>query len=110
MKREEQKKTSATRILGERYVKGNRKRIRRIEREIEKAEVAAKIYEMRTQAGLSQIELAQRVKTSQSVISRLEDADYRGHSLRMLERVAEALDCRVQIGFVPNGVHATQKG
>ena len=107
MKREEQKKTRATRILGERYVKGNRKRIRRIEREIEKAEVAAQIYEMRIHAGLSQIQLAQRVKTSQSVISRLEDADYRGHSLRMLERVAEALDCRVQIGFVPNGVHAT---
>ena len=107
MKKEEQKKTRATRILAERYVTGNRKRIRRIKREIEKAEVAAKIYEMRTQAGLSQIELAQRVKTSQSVISRLEDADYRGHSLRMLERVAEALDCRVQIWFVPNGAHAT---
>ncbi len=110
MKKEEQKKTTATRILSERYVKGNRKRIRRIEREIEKAEVAAKIYEIRTQAGLSQKELAQRVKTSQSVISRLEDADYRGHSLRMLERVAQALDCRLQIGFVPNGVYATQKG
>jgi len=110
MKKEGQKKTSATRILRERYVKGNRRRIRRIDREIEKAEVAAKIYEMRTHAGLSQIELAQRVKTSQSVISRLEDADYRGHSLRMLERVAEALDCRLQIVFVPNGVYAAQKG
>ena len=107
MKKEERKKTSATRILQERYVKGNRKRIRKIEREIEKAEVAAKIYEIRTRAGLSQIELAQRVKTSQSVISRLEDADYGGHSLRMLERVAEALDCRVQIGFVPNGALST---
>ncbi len=102
MKREEQKKISATRILGERYVKGNRKRIRRIEREIEKAEVAAKIYEMRIHAGLSQIELAQRVKTSQSVISRLEDADYDGHSLSMLQRVARALHKKVEVRFIPD--------
>jgi hypothetical protein len=35
------------------------------------------------------------------VISRLEDAAYEGHSLSMLQRVAEALHRRIDIRFVP---------
>ena len=42
----------------------------------------------RTEAGLSQKELAEMIGTTQSVISRLEDADYEGHSLSMLSRIA----------------------
>ena len=110
MEIEERKKTDAVRILHERYIKGKPREAKLLERELEKIEVAQRIYQLRTEAGFTQADLARRVGTRQSVISRLEDADYRGHSLRMLERVAEALDCRVQIGFVPNGVHATQKG
>jgi hypothetical protein len=30
----------------------------------------------------------------------LEDADYEGHSLAMLNRIAEALDRRVEIRFI----------
>jgi hypothetical protein len=37
-----------------------------------------------------------------SVISRLEDADYDGHSLAMLRRIAAALKKRVEIRFLPN--------
>jgi len=37
---------------------------------------------------------------AQSVISRLEDADYDGHSLAMLRRIASALEKRVEIRFV----------
>ena len=36
-----------------------------------------------------------------SAICRLEDADDEGHSLAMLNRIAEALDRRVEIRFVP---------
>ena len=39
--------------------------------------------------------------TTPSVISRLEDDDYAGHSLAMLRRVAAALNKRVEIRFVP---------
>ena len=42
-----------------------------------------------------------RKTTTQSVISRLEDADYEGHSLAMLNRIAAALERRVEIRFVP---------
>ena len=65
------------------------------------AEVARTIYELREQAGLSQKELADRVETTQSVISRLEDADYEGHSLSMLNRIAKALNQQVQVVMRP---------
>ena len=63
--------------------------------------VARKIYELRTKAGLSQRAFAKMVGTTASVICRLEDADYDGHSLAMLNRIAAALDKRVEIRFVP---------
>jgi DNA-binding XRE family transcriptional regulator len=64
-------------------------------------DIARKLYDLRAQAKLSQAELARRVGTTQSVISRLEDADYDGHSLQMLRRIASALDKRVEIRFLP---------
>ena len=63
--------------------------------------VAQLIYAARNKAGLSQAELADRIGTKQSVISRLEDADYEGHSLSMLHRIAAALGQCVEIRFLP---------
>ena len=45
--------------------------------------------------------LPKLVGTTASVICRLEDADYEGHSLAMLNRIAAALDKRVEIRFLP---------
>jgi transcriptional regulator with XRE-family HTH domain len=64
-------------------------------------EVAKRIYDLRTKAGLTQRELARKIGTTASVICRLEDADYEGHSLSMMKRIAAALDKRVEIRFVP---------
>lgn len=66
-------------------------------------EVAQMIYDARTKAGLTQSELAALIGSKQSVIARLEDADYEGHSLTMLQRIADALDQRVELRFVPQG-------
>lgn len=63
-------------------------------------EIAEMIYEARSEAGLSQRELATLVGTSASVICRLEDADYDGHSMAMLRRIAAALNRRVELRFV----------
>lgn len=65
------------------------------------AEVAQLIYAARTQAGLTQQDLADLINTQQPVIARLEDADYEGHSLSMLQRIAQALNRRVEIALVP---------
>ncbi len=65
------------------------------------AEVAQLVYAARRRAGLTQQQLARLVRTSQPVIARLEDADYRGHSLTMLQRIAAALKQRLELRLVP---------
>jgi ribosome-binding protein aMBF1 (putative translation factor) len=64
-------------------------------------DVAQMIYDVRTNAGLSQGELAALIGSKQPVIARLEDADYEGHSLTMLRRIACALEQRLELRFVP---------
>jgi ribosome-binding protein aMBF1 (putative translation factor) len=93
--------SNAVRILHHRYVGGDVQRKTSLEKERVYAHVARTIYELREQAGLSQKELADRVETTQSVISRLEDADYEGHSLSMLNRIAKALNQQVQVVMRP---------
>jgi ribosome-binding protein aMBF1 (putative translation factor) len=73
-----------------------------IEQETVNALVAQAIYDARTSAGLTQKQLAELIDTKQPVISQLEDADYQGHSLSMLKRIATALNCRLEIRMVPN--------
>ena len=85
----------------DRYIGNDPKQMEEYEQEVLNAEIARKIYDLRTKAGLSQRELAKRVGTTASAICRLEDADYEGHSLFMLKRIAEALDKRVEIRFMP---------
>ena len=65
------------------------------------AEVAQLIYEARNKAGLTQKQLAELIGTKQPVIARLEDADYEGHSLSMLQKIAQALNQRVVIHLIP---------
>jgi ribosome-binding protein aMBF1 (putative translation factor) len=67
-------------------------------------DVALQLAALREQAGLSQKELARRLKTSQQQISRLESPGYEGHSLATLRRVAKALCVRVRVVFEPAGV------
>ena len=69
------------------------------------AEVARLIYNARTAAGLTQAQLADLIGSKQPVIARLEDADYGGHSLSMLQRIADALNQRIEINFVPTDEH-----
>jgi DNA-binding XRE family transcriptional regulator len=93
--------SKAAQFLHNRYIAGDPKHEAEYEEVVINAEIARKIYELRTKAGLTQQQLAERVGTSKSAICRLEDADYEGHSLSMLKRIAEALDKRVEIRFMP---------
>jgi|SRR6516165_529432 len=95
------KRTSAAvEILHQRYYQGKPDRVAALEEARANDEVGRQIYQLRTKAGLSQRQLAKLVGTTGSVISRLEDADYEGHSLAMLRRIAAALKKQVQIRFV----------
>ncbi|HTF88354.1 MAG TPA: helix-turn-helix domain-containing protein [Planctomycetota bacterium] len=64
-------------------------------------QVARLIYEARVAAKLTQKRLAALAGTTQPVIARLEDANYEGHSLTMLRRIAEAMNSKVVVSFVP---------
>ena len=72
-----------------------------IDQETVNAQVARMIYDARIKAGLTQQELADLVGTKQPVIARLEDADYAGHSLSMLQRIAVALGKNLEIRLLP---------
>jgi ribosome-binding protein aMBF1 (putative translation factor) len=74
---------------------------RMVEAEKLNAQVARIIHEARMTAKLTQSQLAELVGTTQPVIARLEDADYEGHSLTMLRRIAEALNRRVDVRLLP---------
>ncbi len=97
MAKKEKKTTNAVDILHRRYIKGVPEREASLQAERVNAEVARLIHDLRKDADLSQKELAELVGTTQSVISRLEDADYEGHSLSMLHRVAEALKQKLTV-------------
>ena len=91
----------AVEILLHRYVKDDPEALAELEKIQADNDVARKIYDLRTKSGLSQRALAKLVGTTASVICRLEDADYEGHSLAMLNRIAAALNKRVEIRFLP---------
>lgn len=98
------KTTDALEIIYRRHYKGRPERLKALEEERQNADIARRLYALRTRAGLTQKQLADRVGTTASVISRLENPDYDGHSLTMLRRVADALGMRIQIRFVSRSV------
>jgi transcriptional regulator with XRE-family HTH domain len=57
------------------------------------------IYDLRTEAGLSQRELADRMGTTQSVISRLEEGGGARNRIDTPARVATALDRHLALSF-----------
>jgi transcriptional regulator with XRE-family HTH domain len=95
--------TDALEILHRRFYEGKPERLKDLEELRVNDEIGRKIYELRTAAGLTQAQLGRMIGTTASVICRLEDADYEGHSLAMLRRIGAALGKRVEIRFVPVG-------
>lgn len=96
------KKTSdAAQILFKLFVEGNPEMEAQLEEERTNIDVAEQISLLRAEAGLTQAELAEKIGTTASAISRLENADYEGHSITMLRRIATALNKQLKISFVP---------
>lgn len=62
-------------------------------------QIGCKIREYRKAAGLTQKRLAQLIGTKQSVISRIENAEYQGHSLTLLKKIATILDINLETLF-----------
>jgi transcriptional regulator with XRE-family HTH domain len=62
--------------------------------------LASALIEARTRAGLTQKQVARRMKTTQAVVARLEGGGSKP-STRTLERYAEATRSRLRITFEP---------
>jgi DNA-directed RNA polymerase specialized sigma subunit len=92
--------TDGVELLDRKYVRKDEKLKKMVEEEFEKLQIGQQIYDLRKEANLTQEELAEMVGTTGSVISRLENADYDGHSVKMLQRVASALGKKVTINIV----------
>ena len=106
-KRAQRTTSSATAIL-RRVAGGSAKMRKLLERERLNVAVARQICEARQVRGLSQAKLATLIGTTQSAIARLEDADYDGHSLTMLRRIADALGYDVEVRFVAHHSETTE--
>lgn len=90
--------STAAAYLYQHYIAGDAEREQAYEEEAANAETARKVHKLRTKAGLTQQGLAARAGTTKPAIRWLEDADYEGHSLSMLKRIAEAAgsECRIR--------------
>ena len=97
----------ALKLISKRFYEGKPARLAELEEARANDKIARKICALRKSAGLSQRDLAKLVGTTASVICRLEDADYEGHSLSMLTRIAAALDRQVEIRFVRRSLQAS---
>lgn len=94
------KKNNILEFIRTKYIGTDQESLALLAQERKKAEVARQVYDARKRAGLNQKQLAELVGTTQSVISRLEDADYGGHSVKMLVRIANALGQQLKVSIV----------
>jgi ribosome-binding protein aMBF1 (putative translation factor) len=93
---------TASEILFRRYYRGKPKeRLAEAHATMSALALGDRIRILRERAGLTQAELAKRTGTQPSQISRIEDADYNGHSMETLRRIATALHATLRIELVP---------
>ncbi len=64
------------------------------------ARLAIEIAKLREKQGMSQVGLARRLRTSQQMISRLEDPHNKSFSLNTLAKLAQAFHKKLKVGFV----------
>lgn len=63
--------------------------------------IGDRIAKARYKAKLTQEDLAKRINTTKSAISRYESDNYQGYSIKLLNRIAKACDSDLIIDFVP---------
>jgi DNA-binding XRE family transcriptional regulator len=100
---------SASRILFDRLYRDKPRRIAALNQTRRELSLGRQIRELREGKGLSQAQLARALGTQAPAISRIEDADYDGHSLRILRKIAEYFDQELIVAFKPQRALATTR-
>ena len=73
----------------------------KFEEEYKNLIISEKIAQLRHKAHLTQEELAQKIHTTKSAISRYESNEYQGYSISLLQKIAFACGADLKIAFVP---------
>jgi DNA-binding XRE family transcriptional regulator len=90
-------------IIEKRFLRNDKALRIMVDQEFQKLQIGEQIYDLRKAAKLTQEELANLIGTTGSVISRLESANYDGHSLKMLEKIAVSLGKKLEVRIVDRG-------
>ena len=93
--------TDAVTIIHRRFIEGRPELEAYLVEELERILIGNQIYDLRTQAGMTQVALAKKVGTKAAEIDRLENADFEGHPLPLLRKIAAVFGRRIEINFVP---------
>ncbi len=67
------------------------------EEEAQKLAIGEQLFRLRQEAGLTQAQVAKRIGTTASAISRYENAEYDRYELRTLEKIVRACGGRLDI-------------
>ncbi len=101
--------TNALDILHQRYYANRPERLGDLQNARENAHASRQLRRLRLEQGLTQQELADRIGTSASQISRLENDDYDGHTLDSVRRIANALGHDLTMGFIPRDPYSPEE-
>ena len=93
--------TDAVTLIHRRFVEGKPELETYLVEELERILIGNQIYDLRTKAKMTQAVLAKKVGAKAADIDRLENADYEGHSLPMLRKIAAVFETRIELHFVP---------
>jgi len=93
--------TDAVTIIHRRFVEGKPALEAYLVEELERILIGNQIYGLRTKAGMTQAALARKVGVKAAEIDRLENADYEGHPLPTLRKIASTFGMRIELNFVP---------
>jgi ribosome-binding protein aMBF1 (putative translation factor) len=95
--------TDAVEILHRLFIKDDPERQASLFAEEIKSNIAQRVYDLRSEAGLTQKQLAKKVGTTAKVIDNLEMTDYEDHEMGdvvlMLQRIAKAFGKRIDVDF-----------
>jgi DNA-binding XRE family transcriptional regulator len=82
------------------FIANDPKRLASYQEERIKAEIAQRAYDLRNEAGISQVKLAQLVGVTESEIDDLEEGDYDGDALLLLGRIGAGLRGELDVGSI----------
>lgn len=69
------------------------------EKEVEKLSIGEQLTELRLKAGLTQAQVARKVGTTASAISRYENAEYDRYEYNTLKKIASACGAEMELVF-----------